>query len=298
MENTFGNKLKEARKAKQLTQKQLADKIGAKHNSISDWENDKNKPDPDTIELLCGVLEITPNYLLTTSEDDFSPYEKLLIKKHRFISRYSPDGKKLVEYILNHEYRLAEELKQRLDELSGKAEIIAEYKSAKMDSAAPKRYIQYYQRLASAGTGQIVFDTPPTDLIEIPDTPNYHNASYAIGVNGDSMEPLYSDGDILLVEKVESIDAGEIGIFMVDGESYVKKLGENKELLSLNKLYSAIPLDDNSWCMGRVVDKLRSESPKLAPEEIYDLLSDSDRLALEEAEILASDDIDSSKSAV
>ena len=61
---SFGEKIKLARKSKKLTQKQLAEKIGAAHNSISDWENNKNKPDPDTIELLCVVLDITPNYLL------------------------------------------------------------------------------------------------------------------------------------------------------------------------------------------------------------------------------------------
>ncbi len=65
--DSFGSRLKEARKAKGLTQKDLADRIGAKHNSISNWENDQNKPDPDTIELLCGVLDIEPNDLLKKS---------------------------------------------------------------------------------------------------------------------------------------------------------------------------------------------------------------------------------------
>lgn len=68
--DTFGLRLKEARKAKGLTQKQLAETIGAKHNSISNWENDQNKPDPDTIELICGVLDIEPNYLLKKTQDD------------------------------------------------------------------------------------------------------------------------------------------------------------------------------------------------------------------------------------
>lgn len=36
---TFGEKIKQARIAKKLTQKQLAEKINAKHNSISDWES-------------------------------------------------------------------------------------------------------------------------------------------------------------------------------------------------------------------------------------------------------------------
>ena len=43
MNLSFGEKIKDARKSKNLTQKQLAEKIGAKHNSVSDWENDKNK---------------------------------------------------------------------------------------------------------------------------------------------------------------------------------------------------------------------------------------------------------------
>jgi transcriptional regulator with XRE-family HTH domain len=71
-ELTFGNKIKEARKAKNLTQQQLAKKIGATHNSVSDWENDKNKPDLNTIELICGVLNISANYLLGTKDPAIS----------------------------------------------------------------------------------------------------------------------------------------------------------------------------------------------------------------------------------
>lgn len=101
MNLTFGEKIKNARKAKKLTQKQLAEKIGAAHNSISDWENDKNKPDPDTIESLCWVLEITPNYLLATSSDDFSPAEKLLIKMYNDLD---PHGREMVDIVLNKEH--------------------------------------------------------------------------------------------------------------------------------------------------------------------------------------------------
>lgn len=67
---TLGEKLKLARKAKNLTQHQLADMVNAKHNSVSDWENGKSKPDMDTIELLCGALELTPTYLVGSKSDD------------------------------------------------------------------------------------------------------------------------------------------------------------------------------------------------------------------------------------
>lgn len=109
MELSFGEKIKTARKSKKLTQKQLADKIGAAHNSVSDWENNKNRPDPDTIELLCGVLEITPNYLLSASSDGFSPVEKMLIKKYRLLDLH---GKKTVDYIIEAEIIRTEELRE------------------------------------------------------------------------------------------------------------------------------------------------------------------------------------------
>lgn len=102
MASSFGEKLKSARVSKKLTQKELALKVGAKHNSISDWENNKNKPDPDTIELLCGVLDISPNYLLGSfSSNTLSPEENDLIKKYRELDEH---GKEVVDFILNKEY--------------------------------------------------------------------------------------------------------------------------------------------------------------------------------------------------
>lgn len=84
---TFGEKIKQARKAKNMTQKELAALINAKHNSVSNWENDQNKPDPDTIELLCGVLDLTPNDLLKPTEkgnntvkfEEYNPTHKIPI---------------------------------------------------------------------------------------------------------------------------------------------------------------------------------------------------------------------------
>lgn len=59
----LGGNIRKARLAKGLTQKELAELIGVKHNSISDWENNKCSPDIDTIEALMGVLEVDANFL-------------------------------------------------------------------------------------------------------------------------------------------------------------------------------------------------------------------------------------------
>lgn len=132
-------------------------------------------------------------------------------------------------------------------------DVVAEERE-ESESEFKTRVVQYYQKLASAGTGEVIFSDMPDDRIEIPDIPEYRRVAYAISVNGRSMEPLYEDGDMLLVEPTCSIDIGEIGIFNVDGKAYVKKLGVG-ELISLNKEYENIPITSESICMGRVIDK-------------------------------------------
>lgn len=109
---TFGSRLRTARKAKQLTQKELAVKIKAAHNSISNWENDQNMPDPDTIQHLCWALDVQPNYFFSVdnaspprsfSETSLSltPDERTIIFKYR---QLDDRGKAAVLNVLNHEY--------------------------------------------------------------------------------------------------------------------------------------------------------------------------------------------------
>lgn len=129
-------------------------------------------------------------------------------------------------------------------------------------SAKPTEFVQlmppiivpYYGEVASAGTGQFVFDDIPPEMIEIENCMENMHVNFAIGVNGNSMEPTYSDGDTLLVEKQNSINVGEIGIFMIDGEAFVKELG-NGVLISHNKDYEDKKINENTICLGKVIGK-------------------------------------------
>lgn len=71
---TFGSKLKEARKNKGFTQKELADIVGATNTAVSNWENDINRPDMDTVEKLCGVLSVSPKYFFSVEKTSFIDY--------------------------------------------------------------------------------------------------------------------------------------------------------------------------------------------------------------------------------
>ena len=74
MGTTFGQNLRAARLAAGLSQKQLAERIGAKHNSVSNWENGINSPSQAAIETLCRVLDTRPDLLFGTpcGPDDFT----------------------------------------------------------------------------------------------------------------------------------------------------------------------------------------------------------------------------------
>lgn len=106
---TFGKKLRIARQKKGYTQKELAKLVGAKHNSVSNWENDQNKPDPDTIELICGVLGITPNYILGASQDEImDERSKALIKKYQSLNETGKDDvDKYTDYVMSNPANLA-----------------------------------------------------------------------------------------------------------------------------------------------------------------------------------------------
>lgn len=122
-----------------------------------------------------------------------------------------------------------------------------------------RRSIGLYDMPVSAGVGEFLADSTRTDIV-IPDDPRTAEADYALRINGDSMEPKYHSGDILLIQTTESVEEGELGIFVLDGSGYFKKYGGD-HLLSLNTAYPPIRLKDfeNVSCCGRVVGRLKKK---------------------------------------
>lgn len=61
MSTIIGNNIFKFRKYKNLTQKELADKIGRTPAVVSNWEKGNHVPDYETIDMLCKIFEVTPN---------------------------------------------------------------------------------------------------------------------------------------------------------------------------------------------------------------------------------------------
>lgn len=257
---TFGERLMCLRKEKGFTRESFANYLEMSKFTLRNYEMGTSEPNSGLLKRLSEIFNVSIDYLLcvTDEKEKVSSYnlkqsEYEHIEKYRFISQNSQAGKETVDYVLNKQYEIAEQIKltnERITKLESKPAAIIEFLS---DSETPSRILQYFHSV-SAGTGQVIFDDVYSERVAIPDIPEYGRVSYAVKVSGHSMEPLYNDGDMLLIEPTCEVELGEVGIFIVGNEAFVKKLGGG-ELISLNKGYDNIPLTTDSKCMGRVVDK-------------------------------------------
>lgn len=68
-QNDFGKRLKEFRKRKNLTQKEVAAKIGVSEQALSKWENGDCLPDVYNLRLLAIVLHVSVDCLLDTENE-------------------------------------------------------------------------------------------------------------------------------------------------------------------------------------------------------------------------------------
>lgn len=238
----IGSKLSKLMDMNGTNANELARKIDVSPQTIySIIKRDSKKADIEVLLKLADTLGVTAEYFVddinTGNESGLEQYSKEELNHLKKYHDLDPVGQSHVDTVLQWETDRVKQIEQVAS------------------TPAATRMINYYYKLASAGTGQIVFDMPPTKRIEIPAIPEYRKADYAIGVNGKSMEPVYHDGDTLLVEMTDHVDVGEIGIFLVNGESFVKKLGDT-ELISLNLESKNIPLNEDARCLGRVIGKL------------------------------------------
>ena len=62
---TFGDRVAAARDARQMTQKQLAKRLGVGLKTVEGWENDVSEPRANKLQTLSGVLNVSIPLLLT-----------------------------------------------------------------------------------------------------------------------------------------------------------------------------------------------------------------------------------------
>lgn len=221
----------------------LAREIGIDKSTFSKW---KSKP---TSKLDLDILVKIANYLNLSIDN-------IILDKcdsNNFPNILSDDEQELLSYYK----KLPEKEKIRL---IGRAEAIADMCSEiATEPALPMLTIKHSVYKVSAGTGEMLSDSDDWDEIEVPDTPEARKADFCLTIHGNSMEPVYYDGDIVLVKKQNAVERGQIGIFVIEGCGYIKKFGGDR-LISLNEEYDDIMFADfdpeDIRCSGLVIGRI------------------------------------------
>ena len=232
---TVSEKLRAGRVAKKMTQAQVGEKIGKSPKVVGHWETGYAQPDADTLGELLKLYELDANDFFNVYDHGAKGLSADAMAIARDYDGLDVYGKRAVRAVL-------EEEKRRV--------------GAQILPTSDKKVLPFRlsEQSASAGTGTYL---GPEEfiLVSVLDKPLTRRASFGVPVKGNSMEPTYKDGDILLIEAAPDVEIGEIGVFTVDGQAYVKMRGDGV-LVSLNKEYGDIPLDDSARCNGRVIGVL------------------------------------------
>ena len=236
---SIGSRIKERRLALDLTQEELAKCLNVSKGAIANYENEVSTPKPDILFNVISALKCDANYLfqdMVDLKDDtmLNPNEYKFITKYRQLDEY---GLKAVSAITDIEL-------ERMNCIGSSRHI---YSRRVMHYNTP-----YYALPVSAGTGEFL-DSEHYTIAELANEPPI-GTNFIVRVSGDSMEPTYHDGDKLFIKQQHSVEIGEIGIFMIDGNIYVKELAEDG-LISHNKTYNKIPFHEynNIRCYGKVL---------------------------------------------
>jgi len=201
------------REKSRMTQGELAEKImqrgcPASINTISRWERGRVVPDANQFLALCDVLGV---------EDVFQTFWGVIRLSDSFVGLNHTgrqEAKRYVQFLLDNEMYTATDPPRR-----------------------QHQYIPYYDLPASAGTGTLLHSEDCEQMMVDDTVPK--DATCALRVSGDSMTPRYVDGQTIFVREQEWLDVGNIGIFILNGEGYIKRYA-GTSLQSLNPKYAPI----------------------------------------------------------
>lgn len=269
---SYLDRIKQLKNERKMTNDQLSERSGIPLGTLSKiLAGMSDSPKLSNIIALCSALDCSVEYIVSgipenTNNYTLSSEEIAMIESYRALDSF---GRELVELVVSKEHSrvlaMEGETAKQTQELpkikKGEAKILAPIRPlgryAGEQVRTGRRSILLYELPVSAGVG-VYLDETTAENITIPDNEKTAEADYALRISGNSMEPKYHDGDVLLVRHSDGVDVGELGIFLLDGCGFFKVFGGDK-LISLNPDYAPILLKDFSdvQCKGLVVGKLK-----------------------------------------
>lgn len=240
--NILGKKLAEARISADMNQKELAEKL-ASYNisispaSISKWEKGDSVPNAYQLLAVSHIFHI--NDMLD------------------FYTGNSPEPQDYTPELSQKGLNLLQMFKDMLI-ASGK---YAPHTRRIMPATVP---VKVFLTPAAAGSGSFL-NGEDYEMIDFNPNNVPEGTDFGIRVSGDSMLPRYVSGQIVFVEQCKELYPGEIGVFVHNGNAYIKQYQETMQkdtypkitLFSLNRDLADCDVHvkpgDDLFIVGRVL---------------------------------------------
>lgn len=227
-----GQVIRKYRIAAGMDQADLAAKLGYTKTAVGNWELGLTRPDIDNVPILCRELNVPVTELL-----DMEPEIALHAEDRTLLEMYHQLGK--------YDQHTVRQIMERL--------------LFQQDSKEKARLRRTYQRMclyedaAAAGVGTPMTDYAENEMVYVLQENVPHGTDGIIHVNGRSMEPTFRDGSYVYVDSSATVLPGQVGIFIVNGEAFIKEY-QPDGLRSHNSRYKTIYTGDgvDVRCCGRV----------------------------------------------
>lgn len=213
---------------------EFARKLDLPKSSISRYFNKSRQLPINKINIFADTLGVSSEYLLgikISNNDLLDIYNKLETKRQSKVYNFATE---------------------QLNEQNNKITNINDY----IEEETNWYEVKFYGSI-SAGTG-LYLDDEQVETISFGADMVPSGTDFCLKVNGDSMEPMFNNGDYVFIKRETDFRNGAIGAVIVNGEAYLKKIyitDNSIRLVSLNKKYKDITVseDDTLNYVGTVV---------------------------------------------
>ncbi|MEY8537769.1 S24 family peptidase [Lactococcus muris] len=219
------------RKENGWTMKEFGEKLNKSESAISKWIKGVRSPMVEDFDKMVKLFNTDPDILMYGVSEASTTLDKIT----NISSKLKESRQQVV--LDTAENELEEQQKENISKI--------------------REFIyNYYDNAVSAGTGEYLTDGKPETVT----LPVDFDADFVCPISGDSMEPEYHDGDYVFVKLSYDISDGDIGVFILDGDAYIKELRVDEEgafLHSLNPQYRDKPItaESNFRIVGEVVGR-------------------------------------------
>jgi len=256
---TTGERIKARRKALGISAEQVADALNLSPATIYRYEKgDIEKVPGDILEPLAAVLMTTPRALMgweTLPIFAVEPAPEVSDKALRVAKLYdlaSTREQEIIDLMLKP-------YESKLTEVAPESKTVS-FPKKKKPRKDGFEDLDVYDQPAAAGLGNYL-DVPVSRREQYPAGYIPKGTSFGVLISGDSMQPRIASGATAFVQAAPALDHGEVGIFVLNGQSYCKQLVIDRErrevrLHSVNPKYDDILVreEDELRTIGRVLD--------------------------------------------